>query len=161
MVRFKVALLDVGILLVLIFWVLEALFDGVLTLWSLDMAGLSFEVVALWETFAIPVVALVVALVIPVVALVGVTLVVCSTMRMAMLVAAIVVSVALICKIVNLVIVALRHLVAEFAFCAKLGVTLHVFLVTLHVGFVEIYHVPRNIAVITVRYHTEVDKLVM
>ena len=80
MVRLVVALLVVGILLVLIFWVLEALFDGVLTLWYVDMAGLSFEVVALWETFAIPVVALVVALVIPVVALVGATLVVCSTM---------------------------------------------------------------------------------
>ena len=31
---------------------------------------------------------------------------------------------------------------------------LHVLFVTLHIRFVGIYHVPRNIAVITVRYHT-------
>jgi hypothetical protein len=64
------------------FWILEALFEGVLTLRSVDMAELSFEglVVALQETLAIPVVALVVALVIPVVALVRATLVICSTM---------------------------------------------------------------------------------
>jgi hypothetical protein len=76
-VRFVVALL------VLFFWILEALFEGVLTLWSVGMARLSFEeglVIALGETLAIPVVALVVALVVPVVALVGATLVVCSTM---------------------------------------------------------------------------------
>ena len=64
MVRFIVALLVVGIL-VLIFWILEALFEGVLTLWPMDVTG----VVALGETLAIPVVALVEAL-----------LVVCSTM---------------------------------------------------------------------------------
>ena len=38
-------------------------------------------------------------------------------------------------------------------------VTLHVLFVTLHIRFVGIYHVPHNIAVVTVRYHTEVDKL--
>ena len=38
---------------------------------------------------------------------------------------------------------------------------LHVFLVTLHVGFIGIYHVPRYSAVITVRYHAEVDKLII
>ena len=40
-------------------------------------------------------------------------------------------------------------------------VMLHVFLVTLHVGFIGIYHVPRYSAVITVRYHAEVDKLII
>ncbi len=40
-------------------------------------------------------------------------------------------------------------------------VTPHVLFVTLHVWFVGIYHVPRDIAVITVRYHTEVDKLII
>ncbi len=43
---------------------------------------------------------------------------------MATLVAAIVVSVALIRKIANLVVVALRHLVAEFAFLVKLDLLL-------------------------------------
>ena len=78
MVRFIVALLVIGILLVLIFWILEALFKGVLTLWSVNMAGLSFEglVIVLRESLAIPDIALVVALVVPVVALVGATLVV-------------------------------------------------------------------------------------
>jgi hypothetical protein len=38
-------------------------------------------------------------------------------------------------------------------------VTLHLLFITLHVRFVGIYHVPRNIAIIIVRYHTEVDKL--
>ncbi len=33
------------------------------------------------------------------------------------------------------------------------------FFVTLHLQFSWIYHVPRDIAVITVRYHMEVDKL--
>ena len=105
--RFIVALLVVGIL-VLIFWILEALFEGVLTLRPVDVTGLSLEglVIALRETLAIPVIALVAALVIPVVVLVGVFLIVCSTMRMATLVAAIVASIALICKIANLVIVA-------------------------------------------------------
>ncbi len=47
-------------------------------------------------------------------------------------------------------------------------VTLLVFLVTLHVLFVMLYvqfagidHVPRDIAVTTVPYHTEVDKLII
>ena len=42
-------------------------------------------------------------------------------MRVATLVAAIVLSVALICEMGNLVIVALHHLVAEFALCTKLN----------------------------------------
>ena len=41
-----------------------------------------------------------------------------------MLVAAILASVALICKIVNLVVVVLLHLVVEFVFCAKLNLLL-------------------------------------
>ncbi len=40
-----------------------------------------------------------------------------------------------------------------------LFVLLHVLFVLLHVWFAWIYHVPRDIAVITVRYRTEVDKL--
>ncbi len=54
MVRFVVALLVVGIL-VLIFWILEALFEGVLTLWPVDVTGLEVLVVALGETLVIPV----------------------------------------------------------------------------------------------------------
>ena len=125
MVRFIVALLVVGIL-VLIFWILEALFEGVLTLWSVDVTGLSLGglAVVLRETLAIPVIALVGTLVIPVVTLVGALLVVCSTMQMAMLVTAIVASVMLIHKIANLVVVALHHLMVEFAFCAKLDLLL-------------------------------------
>ncbi len=38
-------------------------------------------------------------------------------------------------------------------------VTLHLLFVTLHIRFVGIYHVPRDIAIVIVRYHTEVDKL--
>ena len=76
MVRFVVALLVIGIL-VLIFWILEALVKRMLTLRPVDVAGLSLEglVIALRETLAITVVVLVVALVIPAVALVGATLV--------------------------------------------------------------------------------------
>ncbi len=40
-------------------------------------------------------------------------------------------------------------------------VTLHLPFVTLQVRFVGIYHVPHDIAIIIVRYHTEVDKLVV
>jgi hypothetical protein len=40
-------------------------------------------------------------------------------------------------------------------------VTLHVLFVTLHVRFIGIAHIPRDIAVITVHYHTEVDKLII
>ncbi len=54
----------------------------------------------------------------------NVFLVVCLTMRIAMLVAAIVASVVLIRKIANLVVVALHHLVAEFVFHAKLDLLL-------------------------------------
>ena len=64
------------------------------------------------------------AILVPVVALVGATLVKGSTMRVAMLVAAIVVSVALIRGMANLVIVALRHLMAELTLCTKLDLLL-------------------------------------
>jgi hypothetical protein len=83
-------------------------------------------VFAIGESLVVPVVAPVVTLV-PVVALVGATLVECSTMRVATLVAAIVASVALVCKRGNLVVIALCHLVAEFAFCAKLDLLLTLF----------------------------------
>ena len=97
-----------------------------LTLRPVDVAGLSHEglVFVLGETLAVPDVVSVLTLVIPVVALVGATLVKCSTMQMATLVAAIVASIALVCKMANLVVAALRHLVSEFAFCAKLDLLL-------------------------------------
>ncbi len=108
MVRFVAALFIIGIL-VLIFWILGALVKRMLTLRPVDVAGLSLEglVFALGETLAVPVVVPVVTLVIPVVVLVGATLVECSTMRMTTLVAAIVASVVLVCKMANLVVVSL------------------------------------------------------
>ena len=122
--RFVVALFIVEIL-VLIFRIFVALVERMLTLWPVDVAGLSLEgfVFALGESLVVPVVAPVVTLV-PVVALVGATLVKFSTMQVATLVAVIVASVALVCEMANLVVVALRHLVAEFAFCAKLDLLL-------------------------------------
>ncbi len=127
-VCFVAALLIVEIL-VLISWIFGALVERMFTLWPVDVAGLSLKglVFALGESLVIPVVTPVVTLV-PVVALVGATLVECSTMRAATLVttivATIVASIALVCKMANLVIVALCHLVAEFAFCAKLDLLL-------------------------------------
>ncbi len=120
MVSFVAALFIIEIL-VLIFWILGALVIRMLTLWPVDVAGLSLEslVFVLGETLAVPVVVAVVTLVIPVNALVGATLVKCSTMGMAVLMAAIVASIALVRKMANLDVVALQHLVAEFAFCAK------------------------------------------
>ena len=125
MVRFLAALFIVGIL-VLIFWILGAFVERMLTLWPVEVAGLSLEglVFALGETLAVPVIVPVVTLVIPVVALVGVTLVECLTMRMATFVVTIVTSVALVHKMAKLVVVALQHLVAEFAFRAKLDLLL-------------------------------------
>ena len=80
-----------------------------LTLWPVDVAGLSLEglVFVLGETLAVPVVVPVVTLMIPVVTLVGVTLVKCSSMQMATLVVVIVTSVTLVPKMANLVVVAL------------------------------------------------------
>ncbi len=74
--------------------------------------------------FVGPVVTPVGVTLVPVVALVGATLVEGSTMRMATLVAAIVVSVALIREMANFVVLALRHLVAEFALRTKLDLLL-------------------------------------
>ncbi len=92
----------------------------------MDVAGLSLEclVLSLGGRLVGPVVAPEGAIFVPVVALVGATLVEGSTMRVATLVAAIVVSVALIREMANLVIVALRHLVAEFALRTKLDLLL-------------------------------------
>ncbi len=60
----------------------------------------------------VPVIALERATLVPVVALVGATLVEVSTMRVAMLFVALFASIALICKMANLVVVGLRHLMA-------------------------------------------------
>jgi hypothetical protein len=56
-VRFVAALFIVEIL-VLIFWILGALVVGMLTLWPMDVAGLSLEglVFVLGETLVVPVV---------------------------------------------------------------------------------------------------------
>ncbi len=119
------AVLFIEEILLLISWIFVALVERMLTLRPVDVAGLSLEglVFALGESLVGPVVVPVVTLV-PVVALVGATLVKGSTMRVATLVAAIVASIALIRKMANLVIVALHHLVAKFAFCAKLDLLL-------------------------------------
>ncbi len=116
------AALFIGKILLLISWIFVEHVERMLTLRSVDVVGLSFEglVFALGESLVCPVIAPVVTLV-PVVALVGVTLVEGSTMRVATLVVAIAASIALIYKMVNLVILALHHLVAEFAFCTKLN----------------------------------------
>ncbi len=84
MVRFVAAFFIVEIL-VLIFWILGALVVGMLTLWPVDVAGLSLEglVFALGETLVVPVIVPVGTLV-PAVALVGVTLVECLTVQVAM-----------------------------------------------------------------------------
>ncbi len=76
-----VAGLFIGEILVLISWIFVALVERMLTLWPVDVAGLSLEglVFALGESLVGPVVAPVVTLV-PVIALVGVTLVEGSTM---------------------------------------------------------------------------------
>ncbi len=101
--RFVVALF-VEEILVLISWIFVALVVQMLTLWPMNVAGLSLKVLVLLlgRRLVGPVVVLEGAIPIPVVALVGATLVEGSTMRMAMLVAAIVVSIALICKMANL-----------------------------------------------------------
>ena len=111
------AALFIGEILVLISWIFVALVEQMLTLRPMDVAGLSLKglVFALGESLVVSVIAPVVTLV-PVVVLVGSTLVEGSTMRVATLVAAILASVALVRKMANLVVVALCHLVAEFAF---------------------------------------------
>ncbi len=115
-------------LLVLILRIFEALAERVLTLWPVDVTGLSLEglVVTLGETLAVLVVTfegmIVTAMVI--VDTTNVFLVVILMMRIALLVATIVASVALIRKVVNLVVIALCHFMAEFVFGAKLDLLL-------------------------------------
>ena len=121
-----VVVLFVGEILVLISWIFVALVVRMLTLWPMNVAGLSLEglVLALGGSLVGPVIALVEAILVPVVALVGATLFEGSTIQVAMLVAAILLSVAIIRKMANLVIVALHHLVAEFVLCTKLDLFL-------------------------------------
>ena len=120
-----VAALSIGEIVVLVSWIFVVLVERMLTLRPMDVAGLSLKglVFALGESLVVSVIAPVVTLV-PVVVLVGSTLVEGSTMRVATLVAAILASVALVRKMANLVVVALCHLVAEFAFCAKFNLLL-------------------------------------
>jgi hypothetical protein len=75
----------------------------------------------------VPVVTLEGATLVPVVALVGATLVEGSTMRVATLLVAIFASKAPIREMANLVVVALHHLVVEFALGAKLDLFLSFF----------------------------------
>ena len=93
------------------------------------MTELEGLVVTLEETLAVFVLTLVVMIVTAMIVMVAtnVFLVVVSTMRIAMLVAAIVTPVALIHKVVNLVVVALCHSVAEFAFGTELNLFLTLF----------------------------------
>ncbi len=92
----------------------------------MNVAGLSLEglVLLLGGSLVGPVVAPEGAILVPVVALVGATPVEGSTMRVATLVAAIVLSVALIREMGNLVIVALCHLMAELALHTNLNLLL-------------------------------------
>ena len=124
-VRFVCPLLVVG-LLVLILWIFEALFESVLALWPVEVTGLEGLVIALGETLAVLVVTLEGIIVNPMIVVVAtnVFLVVVLTMQIATLVAAIIAPVALIRKIANLVVVALHHFVAVFAFGAKLDLFL-------------------------------------
>ena len=121
-----VVALFVGEILVLISWIFVALVERMLALRPMDVAGLSLEglVLALGGSLVGPVFALVGAILVPVIVFVGVTLVEGSTMQVATLVAAIVVSVALIREMANFVVLALRHLVAEFALRTKLDLLL-------------------------------------
>jgi hypothetical protein len=123
--RFVVALFVVG-LFVLIPWIFVALVVRMLTLRPMNVTGLSLEglVLLLGGRLVGPVIVLEGVIPVPVVTLVGATLVEGSTMRVATLVAAIVVSIALIRKMANFVVIALRHLVAEFALCTKLDLLL-------------------------------------
>ena len=96
-----------------------------LTLWPVDVAGLSLKglVFALGESLVVSVIAPVVTLV-PVVVLVGSTLVEGLTMQVATLLVAIFASIAPICEMANLVVIALRHLMAEFVLGTKLDLLL-------------------------------------
>ena len=126
-VRFVCALLVVG-LLVLILWIFGALVERVLTLRPVEVTGLFLEglVVALRETLVVLVVTFVGMIVTAMVIVVAtnVFLVVISMMQVALLVAAIVASVALIHEFANIVVIALHHFVAEFAIGTKLNLLL-------------------------------------
>ncbi len=95
--RFVLALLVVG-LIVLILWIFEAFFESVLTLWPVEVTGLEGLVVALGGTLVdLFVVALVVIMTLAIaVFATDLLLVVVLTIRIAALVAAIVVPLALI-----------------------------------------------------------------
>ncbi len=97
-----------------------------LTLLPVNVAGLSLKglVLLLGGRLVVPVVALEGAIPVPVVMLVGTTLLEGLTMRVATLLVAIVASIAPICQMANLVVIALRHLVAEFALGTKLDLLL-------------------------------------
>ena len=113
--------------LVLIFWVFEALVEGMLALRPVDVTGLSLKglVLSLGGRLVVPaVVALEVATLVPVVVLVEATLVEGSTMRVATILVALFASIALIRKMANLVVVALCHLVVMFAIGTKLDLFL-------------------------------------
>ena len=122
-VHFVCALLVLELL-----WIFEALVKRVLTLRPVDVTGLSLEglVITLGETLAVLVVTFV-GMIVTAMVIVDTTnvfLVVILMMRIALLVAMIVASVALIRKVVNLVVIALCHFVAEFVFGAKLDLLL-------------------------------------
>ena len=121
-----VVVLFVGKILVLISWIFVALVVRMLTLRPMNVAGLSLKglVLLLGGRLVVPVVALEGATLVPVVALVGATLVEGSTMRVATILVALFASIALIREMANLVVVALCHLVAEFALGAKLDLFL-------------------------------------
>ncbi len=93
--RFVVALF-VREILVLISWIFVALVVRMLALRPMNVAGLSLEglVLLLGGPLVVPVIALEGAIPVPVVALVGATLLKGSTMRVATLVVAILVSIA-------------------------------------------------------------------
>jgi hypothetical protein len=112
--RFVVALF-VGKILVLISWIFVAIVVQMLTLWPMNVAGLSLEGLVL---------SLEGSLVGPVIVFERATLVESLTMRVATLVVAIVVSIVLNRKMANFVIIALCHLVVEFALCTKLDLLL-------------------------------------
>ncbi len=123
--RFVVALF-VREILVLISWIFVALVLRMLALWPMNVAGLSLEglVLSLGGRLVVPNVMLEGAIPVPIVALVGATLLKGSMMQVAMLVVALVVSIAPIRQMANLIVIALRHLVAEFALCTKLNLLL-------------------------------------
>ncbi len=121
-----VAALFIVEILVLISWIFVALVERIPTLRPVNVAGLSLEglVLALGGRLVVPVVALEGAIPVPVIALVGTILLEGSTMRVAALLVATVASIAPIRQMANLIVIALRHLMAEFALGTKLDLLL-------------------------------------